>query len=186
MQLTKQGPAHASSKNTNANTKANAKEVEIQRRLKHWQASFKTSIWIDLGWTFSDLVSFAIVWNRVLCSVNVLGWGVVAQKRMVITMTVADTIDSVITIGAVVTSIGIVIAMVRRRRMTTRVVSFPWSIPSVSSEAFSFVPNWKYLWGFYDKCDHFHDMTILLTLGTLKGDRFYGSGDLNRKNKLHD
>ena len=152
MQLTKQGPALASSTNTNANTKANAKEVEIQRRLKHWQASFKTSIWIDLGWTFSDLVSFAIVWNRVLCSVNVLGWGVVAQKRMVITMTVADTIDSVITIGAVVTSIAIVIAiniaiviainiaiviaMVRKRIMATRVVSVPWSMASVSSKAF--------------------------------------------------
>ena len=71
------------------------------------------------------------------------GWGAVAEKGRVITVTV-DTIDSVITIGAVVTSIGIVIAMVRRRRMTTRVVSFPWSIPSVSSGAFSFVPNWKY------------------------------------------
>ena len=79
----------------------------------------------------------------VLCTVSVLGLGAVAEKGRVITVTV-DTIDSVITIGAVVTSIGIVIAMVRRRRMTTRVVSFPWSIPSVSSEAFSFVPNWKY------------------------------------------
>ena len=38
----------------------------------------KTPIWIDLAWTLSDLVSFAIVWNRVLCSVNVLGWGAVA------------------------------------------------------------------------------------------------------------
>ena len=52
-----------------------------------------------------------------------------------------DTIDSVITIGAVVTSIGIVIAMVRRRRMATRVVSFPMS--TISSEAFSFVTHWK-------------------------------------------
>ena len=155
MQLTKQGPAHASSTNTNANTKANAKEVEIQRRLMHLKASFKTSIWIDLGWTLSDSVSFAIVWNRVLCTVNVLGWGVAAQKRMVITMTVADTIDSVITIGAVVTSItiviamvsdriavviainiAIVIAMVRKRIMATRVVSVPWSMASVSSGAF--------------------------------------------------
>ena len=79
----------------------------------------------------------------VLCSVSVLGLGAVAEKGRVITVTV-DTIDSVITIGAVVTSIGIVIAMVRRKRMAIKVVSFPWSIPSVSSEAFSFVPNWKY------------------------------------------
>ena len=71
--------------------------------------------------------------KRVLCSVSVLG--AVAQKRRVITMTV-DTIDSVITIGAVVTSIGIVIAMVRKRIMATRVLSVPWSMASVSSEAF--------------------------------------------------
>ena len=105
--------------------------------------------------TFKDYsTKSGLIWARlarfgkflplwVLCSVTVLGLGAVAEKGRVITVTV-DTIDSVITIGAVVTFIGIVIAMVRRRRMTTRVVSFPWSIPSVSSEAFSFVPNWKY------------------------------------------
>ena len=110
----------------------------------------------NLDWSGLDspgLVGFATVSKRVLCSVSVLG--AVAQKRRVITMTV-DTIDSVITIGAVVTSIGIVIAMVKKR-MAIKVVSFPWSIPSVSSEAFSFVPNWKYFWGFYDKCDYFDD-----------------------------
>ena len=118
--------------------------------------------------TFKDYsTKSGLIWARlarfgeflplwVLCTVSVLGLGAVAEKGRVITVTV-DTIDSVITIGAVVTSIGIVIAMVRRRRMTTRVVSFPWSIPSVSSEAFSFVPNWKYFWGFYDKCDYFDD-----------------------------
>ena len=66
-----------------------------------------------------------------------------------IAMTVADTIDSVITVGVLVTSIiaiviainiAIVIAMVRKRIMATRVVSVPWSMASVSSEAFSFVP----------------------------------------------
>ena len=80
--------------------------------------------------------------KKVLCSVSVLGLGAVGQKGRVVTTTV-NTIDSVITIGAVVTSIRIVIAMVRKR-MATRVVSFPWPIPSVSSEAFSFGPNWKY------------------------------------------
>ena len=105
--------------------------------------------------TFKDYsTKSGLIWARlarfgeflplwVLCTVSVLGLGAVAEKGRVITVTV-DTIDSVITIGAVVTSIGIVIAMVRRKRMAIKVVSFPWSIPSVSSEAFSFVPNWKY------------------------------------------
>ena len=29
-------------------------------------------------------------------------------------------------------------------------------------------------------------MTLVLTLGALKGDRFYGSGDLNRENQIHE
>ena len=68
---------------------------------KHSQASyFKTQIWIELGWTSSDFVSFAIVWNRVLCSVNILGWGQLLRNGgSFIAMTAEATIDSVIAIG---------------------------------------------------------------------------------------
>ena len=117
--------------------------------LAHFQRLLdKTQIWIDLGWTGQI---WLVLLRRVLCSVSVLVGGVVAKKRLVITMTV-DTIDSVITIGAVVTSIAIVIATVSSRRMmATKVVSFSWSVASVSSEAFSFVLVVKrqYCWGFY-------------------------------------
>ena len=81
--------------------------------------------------------------KKVLCSVSVLGLGAVGQKGRVVTTTV-NTIDSVITIGALVTSIAFVIATVRRRRMATRVVSLPWPVPS---EAFSL------LRGFYREKD---------------------------------
>ena len=100
-----------------------------------WRTFKDYSRKLKSGLDWPDFVSFAIVSKKDLCSVSVLGVGVVAKKRRVITVTV-DTIDSVITIGAVVTAIAIVIAMVRKRIMATRVVSVPWSMASVSSEAF--------------------------------------------------
>ena len=164
MQLTKQGPPLPQAQTqiqiqTHIQTQMHIQvQIKLTKNpssalatstLAHFQRLLdKTQIWIDLGWTGQI---WLVLLRRVLCSVSVLVGGVVAKKRTVITMTV-DTIDSVITIGAVVTSIAIVIATARGgRMMATKVVSFSWSVASVSSKAFSFVLIVKrqYCWGFY-------------------------------------